>query len=121
MTKQLKNLKNNKINITGGLYYCNDNETLYLEILDAFIEESSEKKELLEKWAANGDLKSYYREAHALKNVTATIGATHLYDYLNDLCAEMKAEDKFPTPAKVRELTKQYDKLIKIIKNSKKS
>lgn len=120
MTKQLKILKSNKINIESGLYYCNENEALYLEILDTVIEESSEKMGLFEKWASLNDFKGYYREAHALKNVTATIGADQLNHFLNELCTEMKATNTFPTAAKVRALTSQYEKLLKIIIKSKK-
>jgi len=121
MTKQLKKLKSKKINITNGLFYCNENEDLYFEILDTVLEEGNEKIELLEKWAEQKDFVGYYREVHALKNVTATIGADYFTEFLSDLCAEMKATNEFPAPKKVRYLMKHYLKLIKNIENSKKS
>ena len=120
MTKKLKRLKRKKLNVNSGLYYCNENEDLYFEILDTVLDESQEKKELLERWAANSDFVGYYREAHALKNVTATIGADSFNEYLSDLCSEMKATNKFPPPAKIKSVMKQYTKLLKIIEKSKK-
>ena len=121
MTKQLKKLKNKKINIESGLYYCNESEDLYFEILDTVLEESPAKIELLTKWASLNDFVGYYREVHALKNVTATIGADQFNEYLSDLCTEMKTTNIFPSSAKVRGLMKQYIQLLKIIEKSKKS
>ena len=121
MTKQLRILKSNKINIENGLYYCNESEALYLEILDTVLDESAEKKALFEKWAARKDFDGYYREAHALKSVMATIGADGISGFLNGLCAEMKTANTFPSAAKVRELARRYRKLLKIIEKSKKS
>ena len=120
MSNQLKILKNKKIDVESGLYYCNDNESLYFEILDTVLEESTEKRALLKKWAAAKDFKGYYREVHALKNVAATIGADHFCDYLNNICATMKASKTFPNPLKIWVLIKRYDELLKIIKKSKK-
>lgn len=119
--RKLKKLSKNNINVVSGLYYCNENEALYLEILETVLEESIEKKAFLDKGAAAFDWKGYYREAHALRNVTATIGADNFHAFLNDLCAEMKQSETFPLPAKVNELMKRYDNLLKIIKNSIKS
>jgi HPt (histidine-containing phosphotransfer) domain-containing protein len=116
MTKLLKKLKNNGLDVSSGLYYCNGSEELYLEILATVLEESVEKKALFEKSAVSGDVKGYYREAHALKNVSATIGADNLTNFLTILCTEVKASNTLPSPENVRELQAKYEELLEVLK-----
>jgi HPt (histidine-containing phosphotransfer) domain-containing protein len=117
MKKQLRKLNKKGIDIKSGLYYCNGNEELYSEILKVIIEESVEKKALLNKSAASLDYKGFYREAHALKNVSATIGADSLTHFLTELCAYIKKTNVFPPPENVREFFTRYDDLLKIIED----
>jgi HPt (histidine-containing phosphotransfer) domain-containing protein len=116
MTK-LKKLKNKGINVESGLYYCNGNEALYIEILAEVLEESAEKRALFEECAASGDIKGYYREAHALKNVSATIGSDDLTKFLGGLCAHIKSSNILPPPGHLRELLAKYDEVLNIIED----
>jgi len=119
MTKRLETLKNRGMNIGSGLYYCNGNEDLYYELLDAVIEESVEKKKLINKAVEEGNFKGYYLEVHALKNVTAIIGADDFNNILTDLCAVIKISQNLPNPEKVSDIMTKYDSLVKIIAESK--
>ena len=59
-----------------GLEYCAQDEEIYREILEGYVEE--DRREELAKYYDAGDLPNYRVVAHAIKSTSLTIGATDL-------------------------------------------
>ena len=59
-----------------GLEYCAQDEEIYREILEGYVEEDR-RQELVGYFEA-GDLANYRVVAHAIKSTSLTIGATEL-------------------------------------------
>lgn len=59
-----------------GLEYCAQDEEIYREILEGYVEE--DRREELAKYLDAGDLPNYRTVAHAIKSTSLTIGATEL-------------------------------------------
>ena len=63
-----------------------DDETLFQELLDLYLDDSTKQMERLERSLASGDLKQAERIAHTLKSSSANLGATAM----SKLCLEME-------------------------------
>ena len=59
-----------------GLEYCAQDEEIYREILEGYIDE--DRREELAKYYEAEDLPNYRVVAHAIKSTSLTIGATEL-------------------------------------------
>ncbi len=59
-----------------GLEYCAQDEEIYREVLEGYIEE--DRRAELAGFYESGDLKNYRIVAHAIKSTSLTIGATEL-------------------------------------------
>ncbi len=72
------------IDIKAGLSYCEDDEELYDSLLEMYVEEYGEKKEKMDGFLQDKDMKNYAILVHALKSTSLMIGA-------GDLSAKAKA------------------------------
>ncbi|MBR4555656.1 MAG: response regulator [Ruminococcus sp.] len=68
------------IEMSVGLEYCQQDEEFYLQMLDQFRSESSDKRYRLSEFLDTGDLKNYAILVHALKSTAKMIGAEELSD-----------------------------------------
>lgn len=63
-----------------GMEYCMDDEDFYKEVLQTYIEESSEHKAELEQALAEGDIQNYTVKIHSVKSTSKMVGAMSFAD-----------------------------------------
>ncbi len=86
-------------NVAHGLENSADDEELFADILQMYLEDASEGETQLGACLGNGDFKGYEILVHALKNNLRTIGAENAADIAQELEMHCKAGND----AKVRE------------------
>ncbi len=122
MKRRIKRLKNKGIDTEKGLYYCSGSEELYHEVLDTVLEEGPEKEKLIRRCVSIQDIKGYYLEIHALKNIAATIGAAELSEMAGQHCeAIKKGNDVWDVlwNEEVEILLNKYEELLNLIRKYK--
>ena len=77
-----------------GLPYFGGNIKAYKSTMESIIKDCKKKVLLIEKHFLAGDLKNYAIEAHSVKSVSASIGATTFSDLAKDNELKAKAEDR---------------------------
>ncbi|QTE67427.1 response regulator [Clostridiales bacterium] len=77
-----------------GLYYCQQDETLYRSLLAEFAANAEEKEERLQTSFKEENWKDYALLAHSLKSTAGTIGATALSETAAVLEAAAHSEDE---------------------------
>ena len=68
----------NELNVEAGLEYSMDSEEFYIEILQAFLEESGEGLNQMDQYLVEGNMDEYATLVHALKSSSRLIGAASL-------------------------------------------
>ena len=77
--RTIDDLQNRGFDVEEGIAMCAGDEELYVEVLDAALEEGKEKTMLQEILKFGGkDYDRYCVEVHGLKNAMKSIGANHL-------------------------------------------
>lgn len=75
---EIKDLEAYGFNVAEGLELCVDDEEIYREVLEAALEEGTEKVPFMDELMANRDFDRYIIEAHGLKNAAKQIGCDKL-------------------------------------------
>jgi len=86
-------------NVARGLENSADDEELFADILQMYLEDASEGETQLGVCLENGDFKGYEILVHALKNNLRTIGA----EDAADIAQELEMHCKAGSDGKVRE------------------
>ena len=73
-------LENRGIDVEAGIAMCAGDEDIYLEVLEAALEEGREKIPFIRECYEKKDYERYCIEVHGLKNAARSIGANHLSD-----------------------------------------
>ncbi len=81
------------INVKLGLDYCSDEEEFYLEMLQMFLEQYTQKRDEINSLYEAANWKDYAIKVHALKSTSLTIGAEQLSDCAKMLEQAGKKED----------------------------
>ncbi len=81
------------INVSKGLNYAGGSEDAYYDILDMYVRKGSEKREQINRLAAEENWKNYIIEVHALKSTSLSIGAVTLSEFAKKLEMAGKAGD----------------------------
>lgn len=74
----VKDLGNHGIDLATAMENCADDEEIYTEVLQTFLEEGREKVRLFKELIEQKDYERYGIEGHGLKNAAITIGAVKL-------------------------------------------
>ena len=77
-----------------GLPYFGGNIKAYKSTMESILKDCKKKVVLLENYFLAGDLKNYAIEAHSVKSVSASIGATTFSDLAKDNELKAKADDR---------------------------
>lgn len=93
-----------------GMEYCMEDEDLYLEIIQDYIDNS--RKEELEKAYKESDYHSYCVSVHALKSTSKTIGAMKLSELAKELEDAASREDAAYIASHHDSLIAKYDELL---------
>lgn len=84
--RTIDDLENRGFDVEEGIVMCAGDEEIYLEVLEAALEEGKEKLPLIRECYERKDYERYCIEMHGLKNAMKSIGA----DVLSE--AAMKQE-----------------------------
>ncbi len=76
--RTIDDLQNRGFDVEEGIAMCAGDEDLYLEVLDAALEEGKEKIPLIRQLYEEKAYDRYCIEVHGLKNAMKSIGANHL-------------------------------------------
>ncbi len=77
---QVRDLEGYGFNLTEAMELCINDEDIYKEVLETFLEEGREKIPFMNELMASKDYERYIIEAHGLKNAARQIGADELSD-----------------------------------------
>lgn len=90
-----------------AMTYCADDEEIFAEVLDAYLEEGDGYQQKLADYRAAKDWKNYSIIAHAIKSTSLTIGATELSELAKSHEFAGKADDEAA-------IAETYDKFIEM-------
>lgn len=76
--RTIDDLQNRGFDVEEGIAMCAGDEELFVEVLDAALEEGKEKIPLIRQLYEEKDYDRYCVEVHGLKNAMKSIGANHL-------------------------------------------
>ncbi|MCR5735242.1 MAG: response regulator [Lachnospiraceae bacterium] len=105
-------LKDLSVDVEGGIDYCKGDVTLYEELLEAFLTDSSDRKENLRSAYENRDNKLYSVHVHAIKNSAWMIGAHALSEKAKTLEEASKSDDNETVERLHPGFYEEYVKLI---------
>ncbi len=98
-----------------GLPYFGGNLKAYKATMENILKDCKKKVVLIEKHFLAGDLKNYAIEAHSVKSVSASIGATGFSDLAKDNELKAKAEDREYIEANGAYFVSKYKEFINSI------
>ncbi len=99
------------INVKLGLDYCSDEEEFYLEMLQMFLEQYTQKRDEINSLYEAANWKDYAIKVHALKSTSLTIGAEQLSDCAKMLEQAGKKEDAEYIQENHADLLELYEKV----------
>lgn len=76
--RTIDDLQNRGFDVEEGIAMCAGDEELFVEVLEAALEEGKEKIPLIRQLYEEKDYDRYCVEVHGLKNAMKSIGANHL-------------------------------------------
>ena len=80
-----------ELNVTDGLEYSMNDKDLYIEILETYLEETSDELARMDTHLANEDMLQYATLVHAIKSSSRLIGAGNLGEVAYDM--ELRAKE----------------------------
>ncbi len=102
-----------------ALSYCADDEALYQEIVEMYIEQGPEYTEQLQKSFAEGSWKEYRTAAHTIKNTSLNVGATAFSEMAKQHEFAARDEDVAFLKENFDTFMEQYQNLINYLKDNK--
>lgn len=103
------------LNTETGMMYCMNSESFYLEIIGEFVR--CDKRETLEQCFAEGNLKDYRVNIHALKSSLLSIGAAELSEKARALEFAARDNDSAFVAEHHQLMIKAYSDLLKALKS----
>ena len=108
---QISELANYGFDVDAAMELCIDDEDIYKEVLEAFLEEGREKLVLFDELMANNDMDRYIIEVHGLKNAAKQVGAEKLSEEAKDSELSGKA-------GKIDYIKEKYPMLLNLYKET---
>ena len=110
--RTIDDLENRGFDIEEGIAMCGGDEEIYLEVLDAALEEGREKLPLIRKCYEQKDFERYCIEMHGLKNAMKSIGAKQLSDAAKEQEFAVKENNLHLVDERVDDVLKQYQSVV---------
>lgn len=111
----INDLREYGFNVDEALELCIDDEEIYMEVLEAALEEGREKLVFIQEVYDAGDFDRYIIEAHGLKNAAKQIGADDLSALAKASELDGKAGNLDAVKARHNELMAAYEEVVEII------
>lgn len=113
--RTISDLEKRGFDVEEGIVMCAGDEEIYLEVLDAALEEGREKLPLIRECYERKDYERYCIEMHGLKNAMKSIGASKLSEAAREQEMAVK-ENRFDlVDEKVEEVLVQYRDVIDVL------
>lgn len=96
-----------------AMAYCADDEEIFVEVLEAYLEQGDDYKQKLASYRDAKDWKNYAIIAHAIKSTSLTIGAQELSELAKSHEFAGKADDEAAINATYDQFLALYDEVLK--------
>lgn len=110
--RTIDDLEKRGFNVEEGIVMCAGDEEIYLEVLDAALEEGREKLPLIRECYERKDFERYCIEMHGLKNAMRSIGAGQLSEAAREQELAVKENNLHLVDEKVEDILAQYRSVI---------
>lgn len=110
--RSVSDLEKRGFDVEEGISICAGDEEIYLEVLDAALEEGREKLPLIRECYERKDFERYCIEMHGLKNAMKSIGANQLSETAKEQEFAVKENNLQVVDEKVDEILAQYQNVI---------
>ncbi|MCR4788648.1 MAG: response regulator [Lachnospiraceae bacterium] len=114
-----KALKDYGVDVAQGLKYSQNDEDFYLKLLGEYASDRDRKKNDLEKYYLEGNMKEYAIRVHAIKSTSKMIGANSVSDTAKLLENASKKSDREKVDELHGDFLSAYCSLMDIIKELK--
>lgn len=110
--RTIDDLQNRGFDVEEGIAMCAGDEDLYLEVLDAALEEGKEKIPLIRQLYEEKAYDRYCIEVHGLKNAMKSIGANHLSEAAKEQEFAVKENNLMLVDKGVDALLSEYQDVV---------
>lgn len=110
--RTVDDLENRGFDIEEGIVMCAGDEELYMEVLEAALEEGREKLPLIKECYERKDYERYCIEMHGLKNAMKSIGAGFLSEAAKEQEFAVKENNLQLVDERVEDILNQYQSVI---------
>lgn len=108
----IDDLENRGFDVEEGIALCAGDEDIYLEVLDAALEEGREKIPFIRQLYEAKDYERYCIEVHGLKNAMKSIGANRLSEAAKAQEFAVKENNLNLVDEGIDELLEQYQDVV---------
>lgn len=115
LVRTISDLEKRGFDVEEGIVMCAGDEEIYLEVLDAALEEGREKLPLIRECYERKDYERYCIEMHGLKNAMKSIGASKLSEAAREQEMAVKENRLDLVDEKVEEVLAQYRDVIDVL------
>ena len=110
--RKIDDLGNRGFDVEEGIAMCAGDEEIYLEVLDAALEEGREKLPLIRECYETKDFERYGIEMHGLKNAMKSIGANQLSEAAKEQEFAVKENNVQLIDERVEDVLAQYQSVV---------
>ena len=110
--RTIDDLEKRGFDVEEGIVMCAGDEEIYLEVLDAALEEGREKLPLIRECYEQRDFERYCIEMHGLKNAMRSIGAVRLSEAAKEQELAVKENNLQLIDEKAEDVLTQYRNVV---------
>lgn len=110
--RTINDLEKRGFDVEEGIAMCAGDEEIYLEVLEAALEEGREKLPLIRECFERKDYERYCIEMHGLKNAMKSIGAGQLSEAAREQETAVRENNLSLVEQKVEDVLAQYRDVI---------
>lgn len=110
--RTIDDLEKRGFDVEEGIVMCAGDEEIYLEVLEAALEEGREKLPLIRDCYERRDYERYRIEMHGLKNAMKSIGAGELSEAAREQEFAVKEDRLSLVDEKVEAVLEQYQQVV---------
>ena len=110
--RTIDDLEKRGFDVEDGIAMCAGDEEIYVEVLDAALEEGREKLPLIRECYERKDYERYGIEMHGLKNAMKSIGATELSEAAKGQEFAVKENNLQLIDERVEDILAQYQSVV---------
>ena len=113
--RTIDDLGNRGFDVEEGIAMCAGDEEIYMEVLEAALEEGREKLPLIREYYEQKDFERYCIEMHGLKNAMKSIGANKLSEAAKEQEFAVKENNLQLVDDRVEDVLAQYRDIVDVL------